>query len=205
METKLNPNKVLFNKLNDYFKDNIRISLINRPILITITKDDLFYCIDIGNGKIPSFIINDDNSVIDEMIIKDLCHKQINDIKISIWSRYWFARNDNKYNVYCYDIKYRVMKEYISEEKIIDMCCGDKHSILLTQSGKVYEYEVNEDERKNSEKYIHFELKSFKSHSFENENIVIISCGRWHSLALTESCCVFAWGHNYRGQLGVDV
>jgi hypothetical protein len=71
METKLNTNKVLFNKLNDYFKDNIRISLIFEIILIITTKEDLFFCIDIMNENIPSFIINDDNSVIKSMIIKD--------------------------------------------------------------------------------------------------------------------------------------
>jgi hypothetical protein len=73
METKLNSNKVLFNKLNDYFKDNIRMPLIFREIfrqiLFIITKENLFYCIDIENENIPSFIINDDNSVIDSMII----------------------------------------------------------------------------------------------------------------------------------------
>jgi hypothetical protein len=203
METKLNTNKVLFNKLNEFFKDNIRMSLICEGILIIVTKEDLFYCIDIENENIPSFIINDDNSVIEEMIIKDLCHKQINDIKINNWSEYCFARNE--YNIYCYNIKYGVMKEYISKEKIIDMCCGEKHSILLTHSGKVYEYKVNEDERENSEKYIHFELKSFKNSSFENEKIVMISCGWRHSLALTESGRVFGWGRNIEGQLGVDV
>jgi hypothetical protein len=72
METKLNTNRVLINKLNDYFKDNIRISLIFDIILIIITKEDLFYCIDIMNENIPSFIINDDNSVIKSTIIKDL-------------------------------------------------------------------------------------------------------------------------------------
>jgi hypothetical protein len=60
METKLNSNKVLFNKLNDYFKDNIRISLKCYYILIIITKEDLFYCIDIYNENIPSFIVNND-------------------------------------------------------------------------------------------------------------------------------------------------
>jgi hypothetical protein len=173
--------------------------------LIIVTKDDLFYCIVIENENIPSFIINDDNSVIEEMIIQDLSYKQINDIKINYWSDYFFARNDNEYNIYFYDIRYGVMKEYISEEKIIDMCCGDRHSILLTQSGKVYEYDVNEDERKKSKKYIHFELKSFKNYSFENEKIVMISCGLRHSLALTESGRVFGWGNNYWGQLGLDV
>jgi hypothetical protein len=38
METKLNTNKVLFNKLNHNFKHNIRIWLINKKLLIIITK-----------------------------------------------------------------------------------------------------------------------------------------------------------------------
>jgi alpha-tubulin suppressor-like RCC1 family protein len=76
------------------------------------------------------------------------------------------------------------VKEYISEQNIIDMCCGLWLSILLTQSGKVYEYELDRKEQ-NSEKYIHFELKSFKNCSFENEKIVMISYGLNHSLALT--------------------
>jgi hypothetical protein len=215
MEIKLNTNKVLFNKLNEYFKDNIRMSVINeyysKKILIIVTKEELFYCIDIDDDNIPSFIINDDNSVIENMIIQDLGQKQINDLKIGYfydlefhkYCFYCFALNES--NIYYYDIKYEVMKKYIIEEKIIDMCCGEERSILLTQSGKVYEYEVNEDERKKREKYIDFELKSFKNYSFENEKIVMISCGATHSLALTESGRVFGWGDNLWGQLGVDV
>jgi hypothetical protein len=68
-------NKELFDKLNDHFKDNIRMKLINYETVIIITKEDLFYCIDINNEKIPYFIINDENSVIESMIIKDLCYK----------------------------------------------------------------------------------------------------------------------------------
>jgi hypothetical protein len=196
--------KVLYNKLNVYFKD-IRMSLIYNNILIILTKEDKFYCIDIKNENIPSFIINDVNSVIDSMIIKDLCYKQINDLHICDESQYCFARNNDDYNIYFYDIKYGVMKEYIGEEKIIDMCCGFYHSILLTQSGKVYEYSPKYKERENSEKYIYFELKSFKNYSFENEKIVMISCGWRHSLALTESGRVFGWGSNGNGQLGVDI
>jgi hypothetical protein len=157
------------------------------------------------------------------MIIKDLCYKQINDLYICYYfeSKYCFARNDNEYNIYYYDIKYGIIKEYISEEKIIDICYGFDYSILLTQSGKVYEYEVDEEddeeivvelediidskEREKSEKYIYFELKSFKNYSFENEKIVKISCGGWHSLALTEIGRIFGWGSNRYGQLGVDV
>jgi hypothetical protein len=39
MKAKLNVSKVLFNKLNDYFKHNFRISLINGGILIIVTNE----------------------------------------------------------------------------------------------------------------------------------------------------------------------
>jgi hypothetical protein len=71
----------LSHKLNDYFKINIKISLINKEILIII-KEDLFYCIDIENTNISSFNINNVNLVIESMIFRDLCFKQFNDIKI---------------------------------------------------------------------------------------------------------------------------
>jgi hypothetical protein len=205
METKLNNNKVLFNKLSDYFKDNVRISLINKENLFIITKGDMFYCIDINNENISSFIKNNDNSVIESMIIKDLCLKQINDLNIGYNCRGYYCFASNEYNIYYYDIEYGVMKGYISEEKIIDISYYYKHSIFLTQSGKVYEYEVNEYERENSEKYIDFKLKSFKNNSFENEKIVMISCGGYHSLALTESGRVFYWGYNELRALCVNV
>ncbi len=32
MDNKLNTNKVLFNKLNDYFKDNTKVSLIYQKV-----------------------------------------------------------------------------------------------------------------------------------------------------------------------------
>ncbi len=86
------------------------------------------------------------------------------------------------------------MNEYISKEKVVDIFCGYRHSILLTSSGKVYEYLVNGDERENSEKYIHFELKSFMNYSFDNEKTVMISCGYRHSLAITESGCWYLVG-----------
>jgi hypothetical protein len=213
MDTKLSSNKVLFNKLNEYFKNNVKMSLfyrlksfIDKEILIIITKVDLFYCIDIDNKNILSFIIKDDEQVIHNMIVKDLCHKQINDMKIVVGildKCYCFARNE--YIIYWYDILNGVMKEYISQELIIDMCCSAWHSILLTQSGKVYEYKVDYNGLKISEKCIDFKLKSFNNSSHQNDKIKMISCGEWHSLALTEGGRVFSWGNYGMGQLGIDV
>ncbi len=64
---------------------------------------------------------------------------------------------------------------------------------------------MKDNERENSEKYIHFELKSFMNYSFENERIVMISYGRWHLLTLLESDRGFGRGDNECGQLGVNV
>jgi hypothetical protein len=77
-------NRVLFNNLNDYFNNNIKLSVIirNAKDLIIVTKEDKFYCIDIEYENIPSFIINNDNSVIESMIVEDLCKKQIIDFNI---------------------------------------------------------------------------------------------------------------------------
>jgi hypothetical protein len=204
MDNKLNTNKVLYNKLNDYFKDNIKLSNICYWNLFIITKDDIFYYIDIYNDNIPSFIINNDNSVMDSMIIKDLCYKQIIDINISVcvFSRYCFARNGDK-NFYCLDIKNKNVKKYISDENIIDMCCTAKQIIFLTQNGKVYEFYYREEE--NDIKDLNFINKSFISEESKNERIVMISCGEWHSLALTECGRIFGWGYNESGQLGVEI
>jgi alpha-tubulin suppressor-like RCC1 family protein len=36
---------------------------------------------------------------------------------------------------------------------------------------------------------------------FNDEKVVMISCGRWHSMVLIESGRAFSWGHNSSGQL----
>jgi alpha-tubulin suppressor-like RCC1 family protein len=115
------------------------------------------------------------------------------------------------------------VKEFIIDENIIDICSGDWFSVLLTQSGKVYEFFVSEDIEEiyfklnnftNNEKVneffvwedlkeIYLRLNNFTNNGKENEKIVMISCGNEHSLALTESGHVFGWGDNYLAQLGV--
>jgi alpha-tubulin suppressor-like RCC1 family protein len=87
-------------------------------------------------------------------------------------------------------------------EKIIDMCCGVWHSVLLTQCGKVYEFNYLKEKSKTTE--VGLELKNFKNNKPENEIIVMISCGFMHSLALTESGHVFVWVHNHNEQFGVN-
>jgi alpha-tubulin suppressor-like RCC1 family protein len=134
------------------------------------------------------------------MIIKDLSNKEIIDLNLfyytkkcyfSYKSKYCFAKDNNK-NVYFINISKRKVKPFMNDEKIIDMCFGACHSILLTQNGKVLEFSID-----------NFIFKPINL-LFKNEKVVMISCGGWHSLALTESGRVFGWGDNMFGQLVGD-
>jgi hypothetical protein len=68
-------NKVLYNKLNEYFGvNNLKLTLkINNRILI-ISKSDLFYEIYINNVNIPLFVLKGNKSIIESMLNKDLCY-----------------------------------------------------------------------------------------------------------------------------------
>jgi hypothetical protein len=70
-----------FDKTYKHFFKVLSQSLMNYETVFIITKD-LFYCIEIENENIPSFIVNNNNSVIETMIIKDLCYKPIIDPNI---------------------------------------------------------------------------------------------------------------------------
>jgi hypothetical protein len=67
--------------------------------------------------KNPSFIINNDNSAIESMIIKNLCYKKINNLYICedylFRYKYFFTPTDNEYNIYYYHIERGLMKELL--------------------------------------------------------------------------------------------
>jgi alpha-tubulin suppressor-like RCC1 family protein len=54
------------------------------------------------------------------------------------------------------------------------------------------------------EKHLNNQLTPIKVNSFNDEKVVMISCGLWHSLALTESSRVFSWGKKVFGQSDYD-
>jgi hypothetical protein len=50
--------KVLYNKLNQYFYNNIKFSLKTEDKVFILTKNDIFYEINIRNGKLFYFMEN---------------------------------------------------------------------------------------------------------------------------------------------------
>jgi alpha-tubulin suppressor-like RCC1 family protein len=73
---------------------------------------------------------------------------------------------------------------------------------VLTNCGEVYAWGYNYWGRIgngcNSNQSIPIKVKGFN-----NERVVMISCGCFHSMALTECGHVYSWGYNKFGQLGI--
>lgn len=200
MESKIVSNGVLFNKLNNYFDKNIRLSFNTFRSIFIITKEDLFYRIDINSENIPHFILDNDSSIIESMIVKDLCYKQIIDIYNS--KDYFIARNIKNFYFWNEFKGIKFVKEFLTNETIIDMCCNQQQIVLLTQIGEIYVSKYLE--KSIYERDITFDTYFHKINFTKWEKIISISCGSRHSLALGENGIVFGWGHNECGQLGVD-
>jgi RCC1 and BTB domain-containing protein len=75
---------------------------------------------------------------------------------------------------------------------MIDTDCGGYHSLALTIIGEVYAWGYNVNERVGNWCDSN-QLLPIKLNGFNDEKIVIISCGWSHSLALTESNRVFCF------------
>ncbi|KAJ5077441.1 hypothetical protein M0811_05964 [Anaeramoeba ignava] len=98
----------------------------------------------------------------------------------------------------------------IPKGKIIDIQCGNIHSIMLIE---------NEDENQNPKRKLYscgysgynglgkdeniYEFTEIKSSLFENDdNILDFSVGNFHTLILTSNSKLIGFGYNYFGQLG---
>ncbi len=192
---------VFFSKLNDYFgENNIKWSLIAKTRIFIVTKNDLFYEIDTFEDKIPSFVLDNDNSVIDSMIVNELCNKEI--VDITYGPKLYIARSiDDK--VYFMGENNSEVNKILSGLKIIDFKCGHLHALALTSSGQVYAWGYNTRGQIGNGSY-ETQLIPIKVNGFDNEKVVMISCGSWHSMALTESGRVFCWGDNKWEQLAIE-
>jgi tRNA A-37 threonylcarbamoyl transferase component Bud32/ATP-dependent protease HslVU (ClpYQ) peptidase subunit len=153
----------------------------------------------------------------ESMIVKDLCNKNIIDLsygfchyiartidnKIYCWgNNFWRQSGNGRKDVNPVQESNPKLNELLSNLNITVVKCGANHSLALTQSGEVYAWGSNYWGQigcgDNFDKSIPIKVKNF------NEiKINMISCGGNHSIALTENGCIYSWGNNEDGQLGI--
>jgi alpha-tubulin suppressor-like RCC1 family protein len=206
----------VLNELNDKFKQRVKILYVfqdypNFNVLI-VTKDDKTFAF--GGNSYNRLGFGHKKVVNKIQIVEELCDQQI--IDFANGSEHCIARNSSG-KVYCWGWNYwgllgigseddsyhkPKLNQYLNNEFVIDISCGAYHSLVLTNCGEVYAWGVNWEGQVgnscNSHQSIPIKLKGFN-----NEKVVMISCGWKHSMALTECGHVYSFGNNEWGQLGI--
>jgi alpha-tubulin suppressor-like RCC1 family protein len=208
------------NKISEEIKKNIKFihifnynNFLNDKNVILVTNDDEVFCFGSNTYGVLGF---GHQKEIKELSINEyLSNKQIIDFKNSLF--HTIARTiDGK--LYCFgcnewgllgigiedkEIYSPQLNEYLLNENIIDICCGSSHTLALTSNNGVYAWGWNYfgqiGIKSNRDVF-----KPIRVNEFNGEKVKAISCGLWHSMALTESGRVFSWGNNAWGQLGIE-
>jgi alpha-tubulin suppressor-like RCC1 family protein len=200
--------KVL-SEIKEEFLNKIKLLyVLNYNNVLIVTNDDKVFAFGSNWRGVLGF--GNDNKVNELTINEELSHKQIIDFKNSEYhviartidgKVYCWGHNDdgvlgngkNDYNLYKPQLN-----EYLSNKQIIDICCGYKHTLVLTNSGEVYAWGYNTGGQIGNGRSGLLEYQSIpkKVNDFNDEKVKQISCGYLHSMALTENGRVFIWGRN---------
>ena len=81
---------------------------------------------------------------------------------------------------------------FFENNKIIDISCGEFHSISLTKENKVYSWGGNLNNKLGQDNNIYLKPSIIKSLSLNK--ITQISCGEYHTIALSNNNEIFSWG-----------
>ncbi|OQR94591.1 hypothetical protein ACHHYP_01128 [Achlya hypogyna] len=84
------------------------------------------------------------------------------------------------------------------------IACGDKFSVMLTDSGDVYACGEGQTGQLGQGRCTKQFLPMVTLLGDKTDGFVQVACGWAHALALTASGRLFAWGFNQYGQLGLD-
>jgi alpha-tubulin suppressor-like RCC1 family protein len=178
-----------------------------------ITLDDEFFSF--GSNISAQLGLGHRNPIEEPTKVNQLCSKNI--VNISHGLRHVLALNKSS-EVYCWgsnqfgqlgkgsrDTHFHKPEKisFLSDKFVINICCGQHFSLALTKNGEVYAWGCNDQGQIGNKNENLYQLLPVKINSFIGQNIVAISCGNWHSLALTEIGTVYSWGSNRSNQLGV--
>nr|XP_033815100.1 probable E3 ubiquitin-protein ligase HERC3 isoform X3 [Geotrypetes seraphini] len=95
-----------------------------------------------------------------------------------------------------------VLVEALSEEHIVHVACGESHSLALNDKGQLFSWGIENGQLglTTTEDSIAVPRLIKK---LNRQRVLQVSCGSWHSLALSKDGQLFSWGQNKHGQLGL--
>ncbi|XP_074130227.1 putative E3 ubiquitin-protein ligase HERC6 isoform X2 [Sminthopsis crassicaudata] len=91
----------------------------------------------------------------------------------------------------------------LETQVVVFVSCGKEHSLAICKTGRIYSW--------GSGSRGQLGIKEFKDQcsipknieALSSDKIIQVSCGHYHSIALTQGGKVFSWGDNDHGQLGL--
>jgi alpha-tubulin suppressor-like RCC1 family protein len=196
--------------LNQDFIQNIQLFYVfkrnfiggEKTDVFIITNDDKVYAVGSNVNGVLGF--GHENSVNELTINEELSHKRIVDFNNGL--RHTIARNSDG-KVYCWGrnvcgilgngrndlvISKPELNQYLNGKHIIDICCGAGHSLVLTIDDDVYAWGRNDDGQIGNGKSGGYQLMPYHVKGFDGQKVKAISCGFYHSMALTETGNVFS-------------
>ncbi|XP_068967213.1 probable E3 ubiquitin-protein ligase HERC4 [Bombus flavifrons] len=87
---------------------------------------------------------------------------------------------------------------------IVQVACGMKHALALTNNGELYSWGSNSEGQLGLGVDIRYEIKPKLINTLAGVPIAFIACGGYHSIAISKSGAIFGWGKNTFGQLGLN-
>ncbi|XP_036038711.1 probable E3 ubiquitin-protein ligase HERC6 isoform X2 [Onychomys torridus] len=81
--------------------------------------------------------------------------------------------------------------------------CGKEHSMAVCHKGRVFAWGAGSEGQLGIGEFKGINLTPMKIKALAGIKIIQVSCGHYHSLALSEDGQVFSWGSNSQGQLGL--
>ncbi|VDN50575.1 unnamed protein product [Dracunculus medinensis] len=93
--------------------------------------------------------------------------------------------------------------ESLSGEKIVNIACGNHHSVAVSDKGDIFTWGRNSHGQLGIGNNINQEIPSKVGGQLVNRFVKAASCGQNNTMVLTGAGEVFSWGFNGNGQLGI--
>ncbi|KAF6130390.1 HECT and RLD domain containing E3 ubiquitin protein ligase family member 6 [Phyllostomus discolor] len=87
--------------------------------------------------------------------------------------------------------------------QVVLVSCGKEHSLAVCHKGRVFAWGAGSEGQLGTEEFKEIIFTPKKIKTLTDKKIIQVSCGDYHSLALSEDGQVFSWGKNSHGQLGL--